>query len=103
MRSFVGVLHYASHQAKCKYIKMQIILCCRNKHFDVLPETFSLMTMPVPASSSLPALLGNPSFRVVGCYNENTFLTCLLCHFGVTNLVDENAIARGFHLGVVNF
>lgn len=27
----------------------------------------------------------------------------LLCHFDVANLVNENAVARGFHLGVFNF
>lgn len=48
-------------------------------------------------------IVGNPSFRVIGCTNENAFLVYLLCHFDVTNLVDENAVARGFHLGVFNF
>lgn len=52
-------------------------------------------------SPSHPASLGNPSFRTVGYNNENTSLTCPLCRFGVTKLVDENAVARGCHLGVV--
>lgn len=87
MQPFLRGSNCTSHELSVNISKMQIILGCGDKHFDIQFHTLFLRDY----------CLCRPCPYIMRCAvfpNKDTFLTCLVCHFAVLKFIAENAVTR---------